>query len=860
MTSVQSIRQFVCDRLTVAAQEILGVFEEKAETYEAEIARQRRLLESVLSPQIKLCRTELTQIIVHKEEEVHLSLQQNPDNVTTSSLEPSHPQQIKEELEEACVTPQKQQLAQKKDNHAPPACEERLQREQSKPLDPDQSATHKDLQPSVSNKYISSESVRESSAVSAPISDHQLLFHNSHEAGGQDQNNSNAESATTVESMSNSNGKEGNSTSGTSAEPTPDKNCDNKTTRADAIEPRHENTTLRRHNKTAPEKKSIGESTASATSTAPTLDKRCNKKTAEGIEPHNENLTLNRQSNTASENKSSEEGTTPATSNYTNTNLSNGDKTSAASAETSPLEKCNNTNTTLGGDSELELHNKNDDRSKKITVYNEKTTNEKQNLEDTTSSKNTETPKKKRANEITKSNGSSEEKWSNKSTKRSTISTRSTRLTSNKKNTEKTAKDAEFTPNEESNTNEEIVNGNSNTTLKRQSSDVRPISRGASQKKSKSEKKTSGQKMDLKLSDRKASSATAAAAPKKRPNSENISTSVEIVGPKLAKRTEPSPKRKPSDRQMTSTVTKKTQSEKQKVGSKTSLIRKESTKNKKTNNGESRSAKSKECTPDKRQNDGTASSGKSSDLPPKKKDKNGSLQDKDNPYKCDMCGKVMTNTVNYKFHMRSHTVEKTHGCEICGKMFRQKWDLNKHMMVHTVDKPFKCDVCSKSFGMQCSLDVHKRVHTGEKPFKCSVCDKRFTASLNMKKHMRIHTGEKPYSCKDCGKKFANGSVYKNHQRVHTGEKPYKCSVCKGEFATATTLKRHMNRHTGEKPFKCSICGKAFGHRSDVKEHERIHTGEKPYKCTTCGDKFSTWLKRHRHEKFHKRDEKSSSSS
>lgn len=57
MSSVQSMRQFVCDRLTAAAQEILGVFERKLENYEAELARQRRLLDSVFTPETKLQRT-----------------------------------------------------------------------------------------------------------------------------------------------------------------------------------------------------------------------------------------------------------------------------------------------------------------------------------------------------------------------------------------------------------------------------------------------------------------------------------------------------------------------------------------------------------------------------------------------------------------------------------------------------------------------------------------------------------------------------------------------------------------------------------------------------------------------------------
>lgn len=57
MASVMIMRKFVCDRLTAAAQEILGAFEKKIDDYELEIARQRRLLDTVLTPQLRLHRT-----------------------------------------------------------------------------------------------------------------------------------------------------------------------------------------------------------------------------------------------------------------------------------------------------------------------------------------------------------------------------------------------------------------------------------------------------------------------------------------------------------------------------------------------------------------------------------------------------------------------------------------------------------------------------------------------------------------------------------------------------------------------------------------------------------------------------------
>jgi len=58
MCSVESLREFVNQRLTAAAEEILGVFQRSIVEYEEEIDRQRRLLDMVLKPEIKLHRTD----------------------------------------------------------------------------------------------------------------------------------------------------------------------------------------------------------------------------------------------------------------------------------------------------------------------------------------------------------------------------------------------------------------------------------------------------------------------------------------------------------------------------------------------------------------------------------------------------------------------------------------------------------------------------------------------------------------------------------------------------------------------------------------------------------------------------------
>jgi len=57
MSRVENMRKFVNERLTAAAEEIFGVFEKAIVEYEEEIDRQRRLLDIVWKPELKLQRT-----------------------------------------------------------------------------------------------------------------------------------------------------------------------------------------------------------------------------------------------------------------------------------------------------------------------------------------------------------------------------------------------------------------------------------------------------------------------------------------------------------------------------------------------------------------------------------------------------------------------------------------------------------------------------------------------------------------------------------------------------------------------------------------------------------------------------------
>ncbi|XP_045902275.1 zinc finger protein 436-like isoform X3 [Micropterus dolomieu] len=199
------------------------------------------------------------------------------------------------------------------------------------------------------------------------------------------------------------------------------------------------------------------------------------------------------------------------------------------------------------------------------------------------------------------------------------------------------------------------------------------------------------------------------------------------------------------------------------------------------------------------------------------------------PYLCKTCGKRFSDISALRRHTRLHTGEKPYSCKICGKSFTVSGQLKTHLRKeHTGEKPYSCKTCGKDFTTTTSLLCHTRTHSGEKPFSCETCGKSFSQRSNLQVHMKTHTGEKPYVCETCGKNFRISSHLQLHIRTHTGEKPYLCKTCGKRFSDISALRRHTRFHTGEKPYSCEICGESFTVSGQLKTHLRKeHTGEKP---------------------------------
>ncbi|XP_075338714.1 uncharacterized protein LOC142398556 [Odontesthes bonariensis] len=116
MSSVQHLREFISQRLTAAAEEILSEFEKTIVQYEEEIDRQRGLLDISWKPQIKLHTADLPLQHICRKEEV-LADPQFCIQGRNSSLDQEEPEppQIKEEWKELCTNQEEEQLVLKQE-------------------------------------------------------------------------------------------------------------------------------------------------------------------------------------------------------------------------------------------------------------------------------------------------------------------------------------------------------------------------------------------------------------------------------------------------------------------------------------------------------------------------------------------------------------------------------------------------------------------------------------------------------------------------------------------------------------------------------------------------------------------------
>ena len=199
------------------------------------------------------------------------------------------------------------------------------------------------------------------------------------------------------------------------------------------------------------------------------------------------------------------------------------------------------------------------------------------------------------------------------------------------------------------------------------------------------------------------------------------------------------------------------------------------------------------------------------------------VQQNENPNKCKVCFKILSNKYILARHIASHdpssAVNNSLICNHCSKICKDKYKLKAHLKTHEegyVRKPEPprekvrslCSICSKWLSTRRQLKEHTRKMHGEtKHQPCSNCGSNFAVSC-IKSHERLckmseeeKAGIKA-ECGQCGKKLANQVKLKRHIRfVHNHEKLFKCKLCDRKDYRDDNMKTHIkNKHKGEDPY------------------------------------------------------------
>ncbi|KAJ8302641.1 hypothetical protein KUTeg_019037 [Tegillarca granosa] len=259
-------------------------------------------------------------------------------------------------------------------------------------------------------------------------------------------------------------------------------------------------------------------------------------------------------------------------------------------------------------------------------------------------------------------------------------------------------------------------------------------------------------------------------------------------------------------------------------------------------------------------------------------------------HKCNICGKIYKNKVNWTNHIKCHAKETVYLCGHCGKIY-QRSGITSHLRTHSELRNIAVfENLPSEMKRKNHKDVAGFVFPPQEPalIELEIADvtteadsitfpepavipaepepepdltEVFTENdipakvdMEVEAEAEIQEGTKTkyiYKCNVCGKEYNNKSNCHRHLKSHTTDKNFKCGYCGKAFTHRYEVRMHCRTHTGEKPFKCPICTRGFNESGNLRRHMKIHTADdSPYKCGVCFKGFDNTHRLNAHTKVH----------
>lgn len=190
-----------------------------------------------------------------------------------------------------------------------------------------------------------------------------------------------------------------------------------------------------------------------------------------------------------------------------------------------------------------------------------------------------------------------------------------------------------------------------------------------------------------------------------------------------------------------------------------------------------------------------------------------------NVYTCPICKSEFVRLQKFNDHVSLHKANII----VCNKCPRPiKLNMSQYIKHYKEHHRYQCNLCGKSLTSSYGFRYHMKQHENDRKYVCPIkdCSKSYFLHNLLKRHMVSHSKAMRYKCNLCETSFKNYDTYKYHLKTHDGKRDHLCTQCGKAFFQAVHLRDHMFRHAGHKQFTCHGCGRSFTTNSQLKKHFR----------------------------------------